>query len=41
MNDESEVSRKDLLRDPDRIVVNYAIHTHPMTQLKSPDLLDN
>jgi hypothetical protein len=22
------------------IVINYAIHTHPMTQLKTPDLLD-
>ena len=22
------------------IVINYAIHTHPMTQLKTPDLFD-
>lgn len=22
------------------LVINYAIHTHPMTQLKTPDLLD-
>lgn len=24
----------------EQIVINYAIHTHPMTQLKTPDLLD-
>lgn len=22
------------------MVISYAIHSHPMTQLKSPDLLD-
>lgn len=29
-----------LIIDEEDVVINYAIHSHPMTQLKTPDLLD-
>lgn len=41
MQEEVEQSKKASFKDMDMIVVNYACHTHPMTQLKTPDLLDN